>query len=308
MAPPTTCPVDCGCHVNMYAPCTVPGGCGSEGCGRASDRRCAASERCRDFDHTRGLPALLGDPSTPLCPDCLMVAERDVRNLPYDYIDLEQMLPQPISRPLDTQSGYGGSRDLPVPLRVHVDELQRAIWWVTTCWAEVLGEHQRLSDPPWLGRQTDRDPRRRVRDGYAVKWAVGIITPRVRDLARLPAVDLADYPLVDPAEAIQHHGTEIATLSGAQGLIHMTRLHARVRSMLGITRRITRVPGRCGCGLDGNYLYRGEPHYERDPCPVYCGACPNQWTTEEYEQYVGLMQAHPELADVEGIDYGPESA
>jgi hypothetical protein len=54
-----------------------------------------------------------------------MVAERDARDLPYDYIDLEQMLPASISRALDTQSGYGTSGEL----RTHVDELQREIWW-----------------------------------------------------------------------------------------------------------------------------------------------------------------------------------
>ena len=32
-----TCPVDCDCHNGPHYPCSVPGGCGSEGCGRAED-------------------------------------------------------------------------------------------------------------------------------------------------------------------------------------------------------------------------------------------------------------------------------
>lgn len=32
-----TCPVDCDCHQGPNYPCSVPGGCGSEGCGRSSD-------------------------------------------------------------------------------------------------------------------------------------------------------------------------------------------------------------------------------------------------------------------------------
>lgn len=32
-----TCPVDCDCHNGPNYPCSVPGGCGSEGCGRAED-------------------------------------------------------------------------------------------------------------------------------------------------------------------------------------------------------------------------------------------------------------------------------
>jgi len=297
------CPVDCLCHTSTFAPCSVPGGCGSEGCGRASSRRCAADRRCRNFDHQRQQPALLANPAVPLCADCLMVAERDVRNLTYDYVDLEQMLPQPIGRALDTQSGFGATREAPVPMRLQVDELQRSLWWVTTCWAEVLAELHRLADPPWLGRHAVADPRRRVRDGYAVKWAVGVLAPRVRELARVGPVELADYPELNPDQATQHGSVAVAELTGAQGVLHLCWVHGRVRRMLGINRRTTRVPGRCGCGKDGNFLYRDEPRYERDPCPVYCGACTNQWTTEQYEQYVGLMTAHPELGDAEGIDY-----
>jgi hypothetical protein len=32
-----TCPVECDCHNGPHYPCSVPGGCGSEGCGRAED-------------------------------------------------------------------------------------------------------------------------------------------------------------------------------------------------------------------------------------------------------------------------------
>lgn len=261
-----------------------------------TDRCCVADARCRDYDHTRKHAALLADVSTPLCPDCLMFAERDVRTLTYDYIDLEQMLPTSLSQALDSQSQYGRRGEPPAPIRTSVEALQRTIWWATTTWAEVLIERHRLAEAPWA------DARRRVRDGYAVKWAVDVLTPRVRDLARVGAVELVDYPDVDEDAAVRHGAGSISTLTGAQGVLHLSWLRSKARATLGRTRRTTRVPGRCGCPNDGNYLYRDEPRYEKDPCPVYCGACPNRWTPEEYERYVGLMHAHPELADVEEID------
>jgi hypothetical protein len=273
-----------------------------------SDRTCAAGDRCCGYDRPNDHAALLADPRTLLCGDCLTVAERDARLLLFDYIDLEQLLPVALTQALDTQSGYGGSREPPVPLRVGVDELQRTIWWVTTCWAEVLVERHRLADPPYQRRVRDADPQTRVRDGYAVAWAVGVLSPRLPDLARVEPVELADYPLVDPEDATRHGSLQLAELPGAVGVLHLMRLHGRARAALGRVRRTTRVPGRCGCGQDGNFLYRDEPKFERDPCPVYCGACTNRWTPEQYEKYVGLMQLHPELADVEGMDYEPAPA
>lgn len=274
----------------------------------SAERTCAAAERCRNFDHQRKHGALLADPRTPLCPDCLMVAERDVRTLTYDYIDLEQMLPPSMGRALDSQSGFGRSEEVPAPIRTYVEALQRTIWWVTTAWAEVLVERHRLADPPWLGREDDDDPQRRVRDGYAVKWAVDLLTPRLPDLARVDEAVFADYPDVDPEDATRWASVEWVALTGAQGVLHLQWLRNRARATLGRVRRTTRVPGRCGCRRDGNFLYRDEPRFERDPCPVYCGACNQTWTPEQYEQYVGLMHHHPELADVEGIDYKPAKA
>lgn len=43
--PSPTCPVDCGCHGGPGKPCTVPGGCGSEGCQRRRRGSCPACGR-----------------------------------------------------------------------------------------------------------------------------------------------------------------------------------------------------------------------------------------------------------------------
>lgn len=271
------------------------------------DRTCTAGLRCRDYNHSRERAALLDDPRTPLCPDCLRCAERDTRMLVFDYVDLEQELPRSLAQALDSQSGVTRSRELPIPLRGDIEELQRTIWWVTTAWAEVLVDVHSLADPPYQRRLNEGDARTRVRDGYAVRWAVGILTARLPDLARLGPVTLADYPQVDPDHATRHRGVAVADLTGADGVLHLMRLRARTRATLGRVRRTTRVPGRCGCNRDGNYLYRDEPRYVEDPCEVYCGACGEKWTSEAYDQFIGLMTLHPELGDAEGIDY-PVSA
>lgn len=51
----STCPVSCSCHSGPFVACSVPGGCGSEGCGR--QRKTRGSCPCcwhRDPDPTKG--------------------------------------------------------------------------------------------------------------------------------------------------------------------------------------------------------------------------------------------------------------
>lgn len=73
MADANTCPADCDCHRSLFAPCSVPGGCGSEGCGQPS--RGGGCTTCRLYE-----PATA--PNRPergkVCDQCRMRLSRCV--------------------------------------------------------------------------------------------------------------------------------------------------------------------------------------------------------------------------------------
>jgi hypothetical protein len=215
---------------------------------------CVAAERCREYDHRASRPA----PSdAPLCQACLRAAGREVHNLIYDYVDLEQAIPA-VRQPGQPLSG---TRDAPVPLALHVEALQRAIWHTVVTWEDVLRDHDRLGGA-----------RVRVRPGWAVQRGVEIIGPRIVLLAGLPPVAVwPEGPDGPPAD-----------LAGAEGLLIMMRLHASSRAVLGLTRLIHELPGECsGCQLAA---LRREDGSET----VYCASCYARWTWDEYRQYTRL--------------------
>lgn len=245
---------------------------------------------CREWDGQQPGWAAAG----PLCETEIRTAERDVRVLLYDYIDLEQALPPALSQALDTQSQYAQRAGHPIPMREAVEALQRDIWWTVTAWAEVLGDRQRLADPS-----------RQVRDGYAVQWAITRLQPRIHDLALVGAVTMADYPLAGDDVACRFRSVAHVEVAGWEAVLHLSALRSRARSMLGRTHRTMQLPGPCS-GRDprtgracGGVLYRDEPRFETDPCPVYCGTCDERRTYDQYEQYVGLLLTLPadELAE-----------
>lgn len=200
-----------------------------------------------------------------LCPPCLEYAAA-VPQLVYDYRDLEQHLPRYPSQRLDGQPGR--SAETAIPIRPDVEALQRAIWWVTTTWAEVLIEVEQLHDPDW---------RKRTRNGWAVQWACRIIAPRARTLAGIGAQELADYPI--DHEAVRHRQIALSHVDGAQGLLDMAWLHDRARSVLGLTRLVRNLPGHCQARRCGLELYQ-----ENGSDTVYCRAG-HTMTRDDYERY-----------------------
>lgn len=227
---------------------------------------CLADTRCRDYDHARKQPCEVWD--TPLCAEDLRAGERAAQLLVLDYRDLEQFLPQFPAQRLDGQPGH--SPEAPIPLRLDIEALQRAIWWVTTTWAEILADREHLSHLS-----------KRVRDGWAVNWACGIIEPRITALAQIPTQELADYPLTTEDDALRHRGLALVDASGAEGVLHLMWLHDRARSLLGLTKRVRKLPGHCQqrkCG-------RAELTQEEGSDTVRCGHCGHAMTYDDYERY-----------------------
>jgi hypothetical protein len=234
---------------------------------------------CREWDGDQPGWAEAG----PLCATELRAAARDVPMLLWDYLDLEQQLPRPLSQALDGQpSGKPGP---PIPLALAPEALQAEIVHVLTTWEAEVRARCGLSEPPergpnlpWHTTVSKRPPLAKVRAGAAVQRALAVLAPRLPDLARIPATAVQATGAEDPPE----------DMAGWEALLHLSRLHTRARAMLGRTRRTAQLPGDCsGCGAYD--LRRDEPRDEGDPCPVYCGQCGRQWSDEEYSRYVRLM-------------------
>lgn len=235
--------------------------------------------RCREWDGRDPGWAQQG----PLCDTELRTAERDCRLLLWDVVDLEQMLPRPLSQAMDGQPLARPGP--PAPLAVGVEALQAEITHVVLTWEEQVRAACGLPTlptygqaAPWHTTDTNRPPAARVRVGAAVQRATTILAPRIPELARLDAACVFRTGSDGDAEDV----------AGWEAVLQLSDLHARARAMLGRTRRTARLPGECsGCGAAD--LRRDEPRYEGDPCDVYCALCDARWTHDDYERYTRLL-------------------
>jgi hypothetical protein len=241
---------------------------------------------CRNSDHCRQHTTA----RNPLCRNCLDHASRDIRALLWDWIDLEQLQIPSLAQTLTGQPN--GTATPAMPLAGAPEALQAEIAWVLTTWEEIVRDAQRLSAgtatppvAPWHTTVTNPPPDARVRDGAAVHRAVGILAPRVADLARLPPTAVPPTGCEDP----------FADMDGVEALQQIAALHQRARSMLGRTVRDVWLPGGCMLcdapkidGVDGP-LYRSEPREEGDEPPVWCTQCGEWRTYDDYQKSILLI-------------------
>lgn len=242
-------------------------------------RLCASDTHCRAHNRTTGQAAPA--PRTPLCDACLNTARHDIGALLYDYVDLAQLQSPALSQALNMQPT--GAEAPPMPLNGQAEALQAEIAYVLTTWEEILRDHCRLSPMPEVRR-----------GGPNVQRALNIIGSRLGTLADLPPTTV--HPVGPEDQPADMHGWE--------AIHHLQHLHKRARGMTGLTHRRTQVPGACSTIRDGRPcngpLYRDEPRYEGDPCPIYCRTpgCDTKWTHDEYEKWAGGILLNPKLAEV----------
>lgn len=218
---------------------------------------CVAGDRCTGYDRREKLaaPVTAGE---DLCTGCLASGGRAADQLVRDYRDLEQLLPPSLGQWSDGQPGAG--EGAPIPLRLGPEALQRAIWWTTTAWAEVLIDRFLLTPMPT-----------QVRPGYAVAWACRILKPRIGLLAELGPVEMWSYGDTEGASLVM----------GAEGVVDLAHLHRRALGMLGLGVDVRRLPGYCqarGCG-------KPDLRQDNGSDTVYCGWCGHRITRGDYERY-----------------------
>lgn len=263
----TSCPAVCPCHNGPHIPC--PGGrghsCATQGCPQPGanhipDTLCRTGSRCPGYTPSLAEPNP-ATPAAPLCDACLTTATRDINQLLYDWLDLEQLHTPALSQALDTQPH--GDPTPPMPLNAAADTLQAEIRHVTTTWETIVYARRGQPEPT------------PARPGREVQRATAYLAHNTSLLARTPAH--AVYPT-----GCEDTPTDI---TGWQAIHHLQHLRRRARSLLGWTRRTLHLPGTCStCNHD--QLHRDEPKHHQDPCDVYCTNCGTTWPHTDYQTYV----------------------
>jgi len=247
--------------------------------------RCAAAERCTRFDRREQLAGVTE--TGPLCEGCLLAGELAVPALVLDFRDLEQQIPVGLGMRGDGR----GSGDPSVPMRLDVAALQDEIWWLATAWEEIVRDMDRLSTPELRWAAHESAPAPRLLRGVEVQRAVGILAHRVRQLSRVPSQQFWRYPPTDGWSEV----------SGAQGLVDLTRAHRRAMAVQGLNEArpepCAGVPCRV-CDLKALFREPGEDW-------VRCGSCGAHYSATDYRTWTRLVSAHAVRTDTPQADSLP---
>jgi hypothetical protein len=224
---------------------------------------CINGPRCPGWDGRNAQPT-----NDPYCRDCLDRAERDIRGLIYDYVDLAQLHEASLSQA--PTEHVTGSHESPLLIAGHTEALQAEIVWTVRTWETVLRDLCHLSPAPT-----------RARPGHHVQRGIGIIAARLDRLQRLTGTPVRRTGCEDPIEPV----------TGVEAITHLQQLHQRARAMLGRTTRRFWIPGECwNCDahpvrdVDGP-LWRSEPKRAEDPMEVHCATCGATRPYPDYETY-----------------------
>lgn len=247
---------------------------------------CRRGTRCADARHQRTthddntttveyVPARATTPGG-LCRIDTDHTLRAIEQLPRDYVELSLLLGK-TSRTLDAPTG--GTRELPVPIRLGVEALQAEIAWELTIWGSVVAERDGFEFP------------HRARPAHRVRHAVGWLTGRWPTLLTLPTTAVVRLDGRD--ERLSGRSTAIASEEdGVDGALRLLWLHDRAMATGGHTRRVHRLWSPCPrCQTLALRREEGSPW-------VDCACCAHRMSLDAYE----------ELADVLAHAYRPEAA
>jgi hypothetical protein len=248
--------------------------------------RCRRGPHCADTRrHTTTQPdgstTASHEPAWATTPDglCRMdttLALRAIEQLPRDYLELGILLGK-TSRSLDAPTG--GTRELPVPIRLSVEALQAEILWELAIWASAVAEQSGFTFVE-AGRHHHR-----------VRYAAGWLTGRWPALLTLPVTAVVR---LDGKEERQSGrslpvGTEEDGVNGALRLLH---LHEQVTFVEGRTHRAHQLWSPCPrCQTLALCREEGSPH-------VDCGRCGHRMNMDQYDQLAGVL----------AVAYGAEAA
>jgi hypothetical protein len=243
-------------------------------------RPCARGVHCADRQIVIDDGRRIVEPAWTYRPFCDLDRQRlitCIEAIPGQYVDLYRKL-------LPSGSGgqrVSGSRTPPIPMVLNVEALMREVVHVVCSWAEVVGHVANLSS-------TD-GPRRA---GTALSEASKALAIHVDALLALGSWSVTRYMDIHkaadlPADTIgwvhPHAGyvEAIVDLDGPAAALELLDLHAKCRSVLGLTkkREILTIPCH-GCGHAA--LHREETSQGMEDGAT-CGNCRTEYTGDQWK-------------------------
>lgn len=205
-----------------------------------------------------------------LCDTCERHVEKAIAHLPSDYVELNTILGH--------GSTVGGepirmTREAPIPIRVHVEALQRDIVLEATQWAASVADV--------LGTTWDWGTLAHARPGWLLDKACSL-------LAGAPSALLA---LRDAKHEVWEHGQRyLAPRDGLDGALILTRLHHRTRALTGKQCLVNKLPVPCP-RCEHMTLEREDGQ----DC-IDCVHCARRYTWAEYEKLCMILVGRREVA------------
>lgn len=214
-------------------------------------------ELCRT-DTCRTTPAP-GYADRGLCDMCERRGMTALTELPRLWFDLGPLVREKPATGIGTTGGTFGPS---VPLNLHADALVRDIGHVTALWAEIVRDRRGMS--PHIGTVRDRCLTLRTH------WSV--------------LISVRDWPVAN-----QHDHTfgavDAYTLDGVDGIIDLTRLHARAVATVGQTAQMIDLPGIC------NVCQHPSLRHRDGDDTMTCGWCHTVKPWVEYAIHVDILTA-----------------
>lgn len=230
------------------------------------------SQRCRRgpdcIDTTQHLGAWTDTPGG-LCHRDATSIRSTVAHLPRDYQELSRLLAK-TGTTVDTPTG--GTRALPVPIRLGVLDLQAAIVHEATLWAEMLtGYHQHGTEMLRL---------RRAVDVLQAHWV---------SLLALPVVHVSRWD--GDRERMSGRSVPLGSREdGVDAALNLLSLHERVEQVEGRTHRSYVLAAPCP-SCEARALHR-----EDGADVVDCRYCDRRMSWDEYQRMTNLLVAAHQAA------------
>ena len=100
------------------------------------------------------------------------------------------------------------------------------------------------------------------------------------------------YPHADDETATRFRTITLAWVSGAQGVLDLSRAHQRARAMLGLTEPVYELPGYCRARACGRPALRCKDGSDT----IWCDHCGHTITRDDYDRYGNLFLRPVEAA------------
>lgn len=194
-----------------------------------------------------------------VCESCLGGYARSVRALALDYEDLAHELTASQQRS-DEDTRPANKPSSRPPLVAYVSHLRDEIRWQLGTWEVPVRV--------WLGAPLPA--RRAVRPQWVVETAAGFLAANMKTFAEVPLIS-------GPFD-----GGDKATVArnGRQGMVSLSRLHDRVRRVVGQSDLVIHLPG--DCPVCHAWALRREAGTD----DVWCVMCQRTWPYASYQAWV----------------------